>query len=561
MRRLPTNCYSIKALMIRLHRAEAGSIAIMSALVMTMLLGFTALAVDVAALYTERRSAQGVVDLAAIAGASDIRRADAAVAATLRANNLSGALATTVEAGRYVAEPTLSPADRFKSGAEPMNAVRVTLAKPSRTYFAKVFNLDKPTIRVQGLAINTALAHFSVGSRLAALREGVINNLLSRLFGSNISLSAMDYDALLNADIQVVPFINSLATQLNLTAGTYSDVLNSSASVGDIIAAMANVTGGDGDQGAQAALSALLSQLGSATATLPLTTLLDLGPLGTASIGDSIPGLDASYRASELINAVAVLSNGTNQAVVDLDLAVPGLIGLRVEIAIGEPPQGSAWSAVGEAGTRVRTAQTRLKLLATIGGTGILSGVGVQLPIYLQVAHAEAKLEDIGCLEDGVDSVTVSARPGIAEAWIGELSGNLSNFDFSPSLQPAKIVNAAIARIEGAAHVLIGDTTSADLRFSKADIENATLKRVGTTNLLESLVSSLVHDLTLDVKVLGLDLGLGSMLSGLVRSLLSDVARPLDAIVSSLLTTLGVRVGEADVRVHGAMCRGSRLAG
>jgi uncharacterized membrane protein len=84
---------------------------------------------------------------------------------------------------------------------------------------------------------------------------------------------------------------------------------------------------------------------------------------------------------------------------------------------------------------------------------------------------------------------------------------------------------------------------------------------VETNTLAESLVSSLVGSLDLDVQVLGLGLGLGPAISALVAQLLGAVAAPLDDVVLALLNSLGVHLGEADVRVHGALCNGARLAG
>ena len=53
---------------------------------------------------------------------------------------------------------------------------------------------------VRALAANASLATFSIGSRLLAVRDGLLNALLSAMLGSNINLSAMSYEALLDAD-------------------------------------------------------------------------------------------------------------------------------------------------------------------------------------------------------------------------------------------------------------------------------------------------------------------------------------------------------------------------
>lgn len=533
-----------------------GTIAIMSAISMATIIGIAAIAVDVGALYTERRHAQGAVDLAAIAAAADLDRPHAAAVATLRANKISDTHRIIVETGRYRPDPSLPPQERFVAGAEPRNAARVFLEKPGATYFAHALSLGTPRMSVQGLAINTELANFSIGSRLLALRDGAINRLLGALTGSNIDLSVMDYEALASADVKLLNFLDVLAGEMNLTAGTYNDVLGTSASIGDIVKAVAGVTNAEGSgNDLTIALSTLQSQLGSSPVRVPLEQVINLGPLGDLALGSPAPGLDATYSALGLITAAAAMANGEDQVAVDFGTSVPGLLGLTVTVRIGEPMQNSGWVAVGGPGTLVRTAQTRISIRATVGGTGLLAGAEIKLPVDIEVASAEARLDEVVCAADGAEAVTVSARPSIAAAWVGEREAGASD------VQMADIVSTPIVRVQGRAHIEIGDTSWTPLSFSKDDIADRTIKSVSTSNFTDSLVSSLVRDLDLRVQVLGLGVGLGPTISNLVSSTLGGVTQPLDAIVASLLEALGVHVGEADVRVHGALCGGARLAG
>ncbi len=523
---------------------------------MTMILGAAAIAVDVAALYTERRHAQGAVDLAAIAAAADMDRADAAAAATLRANNLSGPHRVVVQTGRYRPDPSLAPAERFVAGEEPRNAARVFLEKTGTTYFARALSIEAPRMSVAGMAINTQLANFSVGSRLLAVREGMTNQVIGALTGSNVDLSVMDYNALASADVKLLPFLDALAGEMSLTAGTYNDVLGTSASMGDIISAMAALTNEQGSGNDLAiALSTLQSQLGSSGVDVPLSQVINLGPLGDLVLGSSAPGLDATYNALGLVTAAAAVANGTNQVALNLGAGIPGLTSLTITLTIGEPMQNSGWVAVGAAGTTVRTVQTRISIRATVGGTGLLAGTSLKLPIDIEIAQAEARLDEVVCSLDGAEAVTVSARPGVAAAWIGQKASGASQ------VQMANIVNTPIASVSGRSHVRVGDTGWTPLTFSKDDIANRTIKRVSTSNFTEDLVSSLVGELELQVQVLGLGFGLGPTITNLVSSTLQGVTQPLDSIVSSLLKSLGVHIGEADVRVHGALCGGARLAG
>ncbi|TGS51658.1 hypothetical protein EN822_26570, partial [bacterium M00.F.Ca.ET.179.01.1.1] len=117
--------------------------------------------------------------------------------------------------------------------------------------------------------------------------------------------------------------------------------------------AMANVPGLD-----HTAKIALQTMASSATNTvkIPLTTLIDLGSVGDLGIGQKPAGLNVTASALSMLTAAAALANGTNQVAVNLGATIPGLASTTLAVAIGEPMQNSAWLAVGEAGTVVRTA-------------------------------------------------------------------------------------------------------------------------------------------------------------------------------------------------------------
>ena len=188
----------------------------------------------------------------------------------------------------------------------------------------------------------------------------------------------MDYNSLIAADINVLSFVDALAVQLNMTGVSYSDVLASKASIGQIATAMANVPGLGNT--AKVALQSVASKATS-TVQIPLSHLVDLGTVGRLGLGQKPSGLGVDASAMGMLTAAASLANGTNQAQLDLGITVPGLTATTLNVAIGEPMQSSPWLAVGEAGTVVRTAQTRIKLLASVtvgnsnigGGTSLLS--------------------------------------------------------------------------------------------------------------------------------------------------------------------------------------------
>jgi uncharacterized membrane protein len=564
--------------------------ATMFALSLPIGLAAAALAVDEGSLYVERREAQSVTDLAAIYAAANITKADAAVLKVFNNNRqtnvvlvgdsnaqstLAGYQRVLVEKGRYAADPTVAASTRFVVGATPPNAVRVTYSKDGTTYFANMVIGDRKIV-TSAVATAPAEAAFSVGSRLASLNGGILNDVLGGLLGTTLSLNVMDYNALLGVDVNALQFIDALKTELNLTAGTYSEVLQAEATVGQIMSALATVTK---DRDADIALAKLLGAHIPGSLKVPLSNYIDLGAIGKLSTGRGAAGLDANVGILELLGAAAAIANGKNQVAVDLGADVPGLLGVKLNVAIGEPPQGYSWFAVGEPGKIVRTAQTRLQLVVTVGGSGGLVdsvlGGSVRVPLYVELAYAEAQLKSVSCPTGKPASaiVTVAAQPGVAEIWLGDINpADLKIFTKKPVVQPAQLVklnpvglNVLTVDVKGAANVRIGNLTPTTLTFNKSEIDARTIKSVSTRNLTQSLTASLLSGLTLNVelKVLGLGLGLfvpsDAAVKAAIVGLLSGVTAPIDDLLHSVLTLVGVKVGEADVRVHGVNCGRSVL--
>lgn len=548
----------------RFARDSAGGIAILSAAVLPLSIGALALAVDMGSLYIERREAQSAADLAAMAAAADLDNAEAAVAATLQANGIGTTRSLSVVKGHYSPDPALPRESRFRPATDPINAVEVTFSKPGRIFFASVF-IDQPIeMEVRSLAANAALATFSIGSRLLAVRDGLLNALLSAMLGSSINLSAMSYESLVNADIQLLGFMNALAAEMNVTSGTFNDVLNTSMTAGNVLNAAAATTAADGNSSATSALLALAGQAGSASLSVPLSSLINLGPLGSASLAQPPPGLDVGVNAMDLVNGMAALANGTNQVALNLGTTIPGVLSVKVDLAVGERQQQSPWVAVGQPGASVYTAQTRLRVVAEVGGTGLLAGVRIRLPIGVDIAYARGTLTEVTCSngDKSTAKAKISARPGIARAWIGELSNSsLSSLTSEPSISNARIVDTALIKVTGRADVSATNTGDTSLTFTQADVDAGTIKRVGTSDFVETVVTSLLNNLSLNVQIGGLGLGLPGTVAQLVMNILRPVASPLDQLIYSLLSTLGVHLGEADVRVHGIRCGTAVLVG
>lgn len=558
-------------------RSRSGNIAITAALTAPVMIAGLAVSVDYGALTLQRRTQQATADLAAISAATNPAKAAEAVRHYFADNRLpygvvmaEGMLlpdgrvvpmelastvvcAAKVEAGAYRADPDLAVDKRFAPTPGGHDAVRVTLTCPGQLYFASMFGKG-PEIAVAGTATATKTASFWIGSRLASLEGGVLNAVLSATLGAEISLTALDYRALLSANVELFGFARALKTQANLTAATYADVLDSQVAIGDVYAAIRR--SGSISVATDAALRALEKSVARSGRTLRLRDALNMDDVGHLPLSGSSGA--AHVGLMELVSAMARVSDGFNQVALDLGASVPGLANVSVSLAVGEPPVATPSIAVGKPGSRVRTAQVRLKVDTEIAGVLTLLGARINLPVYVEVANAEAELAAIRCRGSSVANAIVDLRvvPGVAAVALGKVDPNaFINFGAKPRVTSAELVKTPLLRITGKAEVNVNDVEKRTVTFTGQEISTLTSKSVSTRTPLTSTLTSLVGNLDAQVDLLGLSVGVPSSLhrASLV-SALGGVAAPLDKVIYNTLLALGVRIGEADVGVTGVRC-------
>lgn len=538
---------------------QDGSVGMMGAMGLFALFGFCALAVDLGSVFVQTRRLQGTADLAAMAAARDLDNAEAAALATARANGWTGPLTVHVEKGAYAGDAAVAAADRFKPGAVDPNAVRVRLSSQTPLYFGQILTGEKSwTIARKATAARAELASFSIGTRLAALDGGIANALLAALTGSNVNLSVMDYEALADADVELFDYLDAVRTELNLTAASYNDVLDADLTTGKALKALERVLSDEGQSRAATAVRTLATAAGNRTPT-DLRRLFDVGPYSVQSHVSGGSGAKVELDAMSLSKAVLELSNGSRQVQLDLGATVPGVSSLTAWVAIGEPPNNSPWMTVTDSReVVVRTAQTRLYLEAKVGGSGLLSAAQVKLPVLVEAASGEAKLKDMAC---ATGEASLNVRPGLGKLAIGEIDTDDLN-DFKTPLTPttATLAKAPLFSVTGKSSTSLGGEAWQTVRFSQAEVRNGAVKTVSTNDLVQATVSTLLSNLTLKANILGLGLGLGeSALTSAVSALLTPLAAPLDDVLNSLTALVGVRLGQADVRMNGLRCRDAAL--
>lgn len=533
--------------MRRLVHDERGATAILTAITGAVLAGVAAISVDLGILYFEARKCQTAADLAALAGARDIGRAEDAARATAGANvDLAG---LAVQRGAYRADSGLAPDERFTADAGG-GALRVAVTTRAPLYFgAWIMGRDSVDITPTATAAAEPMAAYSIGSRLASVDGGVANALLSALTGSEVSLRAMDYRALASADVSLLSYFDAVATELELEAGQYDDILAEEITAPQALGAIARVLE-DAGLDAEAGLIDALASDADEDRTLTAGELFGLDDAMTPS------SLQIEVEALDLAQAVLVAANGERQLALDLGTDV-GLAALDVTLAIGERPNQSPWMTVTNDAVTVRTAQSRLFVRARVGGSGSLSVVNV--PILVELASAEARLDALTC-QPG--SVELEVRPSVGQIAIADIDEDaLDDFTDPLELGPAQLVNAVLLRVSAFSQLSLGGDEWQTAEFTASDIADREIKTVQTQDLARSLTASLIEDTEIDVRLLGLGLGSRDLIGRQVGTLLEGLAGPLDELLLAVSAITGARLGEADVRVTGLRCGAPVLVG
>lgn len=566
----------LRSLLRRAKDDTSGNIAIMAGVTAPLIAGVLALGVDYGYLTLQKRQLQQTADLAAISAAA-ATNAEQAVLQYFQLNGKkigvktgSGLLTATgtipfdpeidspgvngyaeVTKGRYVPDASVAVGQRFVENATPTNAVKVNIVEKGQIYFASTFT-TAPKISAVGTAAAQRVAAFSVGSRLTSLNDGLLNSLLGGLLGSTVSLKLMDYQGLVSADVNLLKVIDILALDLGLKAGTYRDVLATEVTVSRFLNALGRTTGLQ--PSVVTAVKNLERAANKTTISLPLEKIINPGPFLDNLVGSS-DNLKVTAGLFDLISAAAVAANGSKQIALDAGSNVLGLASTKITLAISEPPVGTPSLAVGAPGTIVRTAQTRLAVETSVSGLKALLGLQVRLPLYVEVANAEAKLADIRCTSGGNGTVDVEVVPGLAEISLGTVDTSaFNNFGKTPRVTKTSIVDSLLVKINGMAHIKSGNLTKTKLTFQQTEITQAKIKQVSTKDVTTSLVTSLLKNLDLDINILFLTIGTPTVVQAALADTLSVATGPIDELLYNTLMVLGVKIGEADVRVTDLRC-------
>lgn len=525
----------------RRSRDERGAVAVILGLgLAVVLITVAGLTIDIGLQRTARRDMQALADVVALDLARNLDgRTRAALASTMDAemaksmarngDTVGGTPDLTWDLGKMV------DGEYVTVGAgEVPNAVRV------RADTTVDFALDGITGVATGDAHRTAIAQseggacFSIGSYAARVNTGaspILGPLLGAL-GSNINVSAIDYNGLANADVKLLDLLG-----VNVGAGTMEGLIEGGqlVSLGDFYVATAELLSKQGDAASASLLQAMA--VGVHDIQLNAGDLLDLGTGGSN-------GLDADLNLLDLVTAAAAAATGEHalvvpQAGVNLGpLANVGVDLTAIEaprMACGRKNQVSATSTQ----VTVNLSASALKLdLALVGKTDItLSG-------SINVARASGALTDVRCEPTGLTIV---------------VSDGLLNVD----LRLQVTVYALGIPVVGGPITIKGSTTTsgtANIEItSDGDYDVATTIGSGSSGLPTLAVN------TSGVKLIGLPLGvvLAPIINGLVSGLVNPLVSALDTnLLSPLLNTLGIDLSGADIyKFRTPKCDAPKLVG
>lgn len=481
------------------HGAERGAAAIIFAVALPILLMMTAMVVDLGYAYYSKQDLQDTLDLAALAAARELdggtgQRQAARVAAEMVVvdNGFTAQDIQSITFGDYSRSRPLGSRFQAEGGAATsINAVQIRGKHVSPGFFSAIISDDPLDVSAVSTARTSGrYATVKIGSGLAGLENGLLNALLGALLGANVNLTALDYNGLVNANVDLLSFLDAYAVRVGLAAGDYDGLLSADASVLGIIGLVAdaahNAAGGN-----QSALDLGLG-LGDAfpgLSKLPLLNLQDvnvkLGDLLGVGLGTVDAGLEVPVNVFDLVMAgimvASTQSNATGQHAAGVSLDT--FLGATLDVSIVEMPQPPTGYRVitpediASGDNLLRTAQIRV--LLQVDWQGALSGVfsvvnglldivqllGIDidlLPTYgphanenlsigVSVAPAQVRVTELGC-----EASAVADRYVGMDIDTGLLSGHIGQIDREDFLSNNAAAHADPFRVVGVEYNLWG---------------------------------------------------------------------------------------------------------
>ena len=380
----------------RFQCKQRGAIGLMAVGVLAVVLAFTLLVVDSGRLYLEKRKLQGVADTAALeavsrngtclAGLSAAAYAGQSVARNHfvvgNGNTLvtsCGAVTTAASGQRtFSANPALSSAIQVVAS----KTVTTSVAGGIWSLFSGNSVSLNTVLSATAVAAKTppTLAQLTINSTLASVdttSSNLLNPLFSGLLGGNVNLTLAGWNGLLNTNISLLSYLDQLAINLGVSAGNYTQLLNTNVTASQLIQAAITVLTANG------ATADVLTALGSLKIAAINQAPLTLGKILQLQTGTTSAALNANLQVFQLIQGVVQLSNSQSAAAATLPVSLLGLANITTQVKVIQPPQLSAIgdpalavaNPTGPNAIYVRTAQVRTQVTVSLPVLSSLSGL------------------------------------------------------------------------------------------------------------------------------------------------------------------------------------------
>lgn len=596
---------------LRGPRRQRGAAAMIAGVGLVAMLAAVFLTLDISNLYFAKRVLQKQADMAALDGVRVLSRCGGIETVTVDGdirpavhdslfirNNVDPSLVTeTVEIGEQSEDGGFYAFDP-SGDVDTATAVRVTLQRPFPNAFLPFLRpATEGVLSVSAAAYQTPQVSLSVGTGLAELDStdsALLNPLLSALFGSEISLSLLDYQSLLDTHIALGPLAVELglATSENDPAGINS-LLTSDIALPSLLNAIANVLDGTVAGVDLAVTRGVLAGLAAV-----VDPDIAVTPGDVLNVEDGLEALVGAVPINTLELLMALAEGGAEGIPLEIDLSSEGLedllgplasvvgaiANIQVFLNVLEGPQ----IGIGPPGyfsdgftprTIAKSAQIALAVNVKALSIPIISGQSglVNLGIALEVASATSIPESAICSRGNrpIPRVSLFNTTGTAYLGIGGLIPNGSLPDGIDSLPaPDELISLKLTELlplltiglDDPIVVSVGDTED----YEDLDGPYPASTSLSTDNLLtplvDDLLSTAVDLITSDTLQLGgiagwalqliLDLlgllGVDQLLDAVATALL-DLLTPLllalDDLLFALLSLLGVSVGNSDITV------------
>ena len=551
----------------RRARDERGTVLVVVSLAMVVMIGSTALAVDIGQMTNKNRSLQAVADAVALdaarnLGGQNVGSLSAAGGAFMNAladsatRNNFPASSLTVQFGTMNPNWTL-----MTNSSDVPSAVRVTAH--GNTKFA--FRPGSASTTRRATATMENQAGFSIGSYLASIPAGG-DGILNALFGDAFHLNAVSYTGLVNANLS----LEEIGLNMPVSALSPTELLSTSVGIRDFMLASIAALNAKGNPVAAGVLDAMILNAS-------LTGSMRLGDFISVAAGGEEAAAEAALDVLQLLTASAFVierNSGHALSIPTTSVSIPGITSITASATVIEPAK---W-VFGPVGSSVSTAQVRLSvnpvinistsnsntpcnvtlsnLLGLVGCLLYLTGmpIGVRLsgalPIDVTAAGATGTLAAINC--SGTPGITVNTATQAVNLT------SAANLNLNVTLAGTNFLNAARVTVGAGAKTTPGNYTTSFL--SPTEFGPSHAKSVGSTALG---FNGLLNVTTANVSVLNSSL-LSGVTSGLIQGLavpvLNNLLTSLDnALIVPLSKVLGVKLGGADVAALGMACNGLRL--